>query len=191
MEAHVVHRSDERTLNGGGRLVLACLLGVGLLAQASQEAFSPARYQAGTVPAVPVTALGGGQVLVELAVSREGRVTSVLPLRTTPPFTDLVVGAVRGWRFVSAEEDVPASAGKPASRMPVPSTVLVAAVFRAPALYGPTLGDAPRDIASASAETPFPLATTVPQFPPLALSSGIVLVEARVDRDGTVADASV
>ncbi len=172
-------------------LILACILGAGLSAQ---EAFSPARYRAGTVPAVPVTALGGGQVLLELAVNREGRVTSVSPLRTTPPFTDLVIGAVRDWQFVPAEEDVrpePARADKPASRMPVPSTVLVAAVFRPPALSGPTLGEAPRDITSASAETAFPLATTVPQFPPLALNSGVVLLEARVDRDGTVADATV
>jgi TonB family protein len=169
-------------------LIVACLLGVGLSAQ---EAFSPARYLAGTVPAVPVMVVGGGEVLLELAVSREGRVTTVSPLRTTPPFTDLVVGAVRGWQFISAEEDVPASAGKPASRMPVPSAVLVAAVFRPPALSGPTLGEPSRDMASPSAEAPFPLATTVPQFPPLALNSGVVLVEVQVDGDGKVADATV
>jgi TonB family protein len=172
-------------------LILACLLGVGLSAQ---EAFSPARYQAGTVPALPVMAVGGGQVLLELAVSREGRVTTVSPLRTTPPFTDLVVGAVRDWRFAPAEDDVqtePSRSDKPAPRKPVPSTILVAAVFRQPALYGPTLGETPRDVASASAETAFPLMTTVPPFPPSALNSGVVLVEAQVDRNGAVTAGTV
>ena len=46
--------------------IVACLLGVVLSAQ---ETFSPARYRAGTVPALPIMALGGGQVFVELAVS--------------------------------------------------------------------------------------------------------------------------
>jgi TonB family protein len=172
-------------------LVLTCILCVGL---SGQEAYSPARYQAGTVPALPVTAVGGGQVLLELAVSREGRVTTVSPLRTTAPFTDLVVGAVRDWRFAPAEEDVQAEPGRPgtpASRQLVPSTVLVAALFRQPAFYGPTIGEIPRDVASASAETAFPLTTTVPLFPPSALSSGVVLLEAQVDRNGAVAAGTV
>lgn len=139
-------------------------------------------------------ALGGGQVFLELAVGPEGHVTAVRPLRTTPPFTELVVDAVSDWQFLPAEGDVRperAWAGEPQSRMSVASTVLVAAVFRPPALYARTLGEAPRDVASASDETALPLTTTMPPFPPLAYSSGVVLLEARVDRDGAVADATV
>ncbi len=171
--------------------IVACTLGVVLSAQ---ETFLPARYRAGTVPALAVMALGGGQVFLELAVSREGRVTAVTPLRTTPPFTDLVIDAVRDWQFLPAEERVelePGRAGVPESRTPVATKVLVAAVFRPPALNTPTLGEAPRDIASASDETAFPLTTTVPPFPPLAHSSGAVLLEAQVDRNGAVAGAAV
>lgn len=172
-------------------LIIVCIVGVALSAQ---EIFSPARYRAGTVPALPAMALGGGQVFVELAVSREGRVTAVTPLRTTPPFTALVVDAVREWQFVPAEEDAVAEPGRadaPKSRRPIASNVLVAAVFRPPALNAPTLGEAPRDIASASDETAFPVTTTVPPFPPSASSSGVVLLEAQVDRNGAVADATV
>ncbi len=172
-------------------LTVACIVGMVLSAQ---DAFSPARYRAGTMPALPVMPLGGGQVFLELSVSREGRVRGVTPLRVTPPFTDLVIDAVRDWQLNPAEQDVapePGRADEPPSRLPVASKVLVAAVFRPPALNTPTLGEAPRDIASASDETTFPLTTTVPPFPPLAHGSGVVLLEVRVDRDGAVADASV
>ena len=171
-------------------LAFACVVGVALSAQ---EGFSPARYRAGTVPALPVGALGGGQVFVELTVSRDGRVTAATPLRTTPPFTAFVVDAVRDWRFLPAEEDVASKQGEAGvrRRTPVGTTVLVVAAFRPPALNAPTLGEAPRDVASGSEETPFPLTTTVPPFPPLAQSSGVVLLEVKVDRDGAVGDASV
>jgi TonB family protein len=46
-------------------------------------------------------------------------------------------------------------------------------------------------VLSASTETPLPLATIVPQFSPLAHSSGVVLLEARVDRAGQVTDVTV
>lgn len=172
-------------------LIVACTLGVVLLAQ---EAFSPARYRAGTLPALPVMALGGGQVFLELAVSREGRVTAVTPLRTTPPFTDLVVDVLRDWQFLPAEENAgpePERADEPELRRPIASTVLAAAVFRSPALNTPALGEAPKDVAPASDETAFPLTTTMPPFPPSALSSGVVLLEARIDRTGAVADVTV
>jgi TonB family protein len=154
--------------------IVACTIGVVLSAQ---EAYSPARYQAGTLPGLSVVALGGGQVFLELAVGREGRVTAVTPLRTTPLFTDLVVDAVRDWQFLPADQEL--------------RKVLVAAVFRPPALTGATLGEAPSDVASASEETAFPLTTSVPPFPLLAYRSGVVLLEVHVDRDGAAADATV
>ncbi|MBZ5558028.1 MAG: TonB family protein [Acidobacteriia bacterium] len=160
--------------------IVACVLGVALSAQ---DAFSPARFRTGRLPDMPALAVGGGQVFVELGVNAGGRVTDVSPLRTTPPFTDLVVGAVREWRFVPAVDEIAST--------PAGSKVLVAAVFRAPALNAPTLGEAPKDIASASAETAFPLATTVPAYSPLARGSGVVLLELRVDPDGTVSDVTV
>jgi TonB family protein len=146
------------------------------------------------VPVLPATAVGGGEVLLELAVSSEGKVTAVTPLRTTPPFADLLASTVHDWQFGPAEEDVtsePGRAGGRPSRMPVASTVLVAGVFRPPAPNAPTLGEIPRDVATASDETALPLTTVVPPFPPLALSAGVVLVEVQLDGDGAVADAIV
>lgn len=171
--------------------IVACVLGIVVPAQ---EAFSPARYRAGAVPALPPMAVGGGQVLLELAVDREGGVMAVTPLRTTPPFTDRVADAVRNWEFLPAEENVTrpsGRAGQHESRTAVESKVLVAAIFRPPAVNAPTLGERPKDVAPASNETAFPVTTIVPPFPPLAFGSGVVLVEARVDRDGRVAEAAV
>jgi len=170
--------------------VFACVAAVVVSAQ---EGFSPARYQAGAVPDLPVRAVGGGQVFVELMVGRDGRVTAANPLRTTPPFTTFVLDAVRGWRFRPAEEDAPSTPGAAGvrRRTPVATTVLVAAAYRAPAMNVPTLGEMPKDVASGSEETPFPLTTTVPPFPPLARGSGVVLLEVNVDRGGAVEDATV
>ena len=80
---------------------------------------------------------------------------------------------------------------EPQPRKLVESTVLVAGIFRPPTLNTPTLGEPPRNVASASNETPFPLTTVMPRYPPLARDSGIVLVEARVDAGGGVADVKV
>ena len=63
-------------------LMLACALGIVV---STQEVFSPARYRAGAAPGLPTMVVGGGQVILELAVNRDGRVTAVTPLRTTPP----------------------------------------------------------------------------------------------------------
>ena len=86
------------------------------------DPFSPARYRAGALPAMPVQAVGGGQVFLELTVSDAGTVDVVRPLRTTPPFTEALVDVVRRWQFVPAEETVDGTS--PPQR--VPSQVLVA-----------------------------------------------------------------
>src|SRR5207244_368239 len=78
-------------------------------------------------------------------------------------------------------------AGRPVelqTRKPVESTVLVAGIFRPPTLNTPTLGEPPRNVASASNETPFPLTTVMPRYTPLARDNGIWLVVARSDGRG-------
>ncbi len=171
-------------------VIAACIIGVVLSAQAP---FTPARYRSGTVPPLPVMAVAGGQVFLELGVGPDGRVARVTPLRATPPFTELVVDAVRDWRFAPAEEHQTEAGptSEQSLRKPVASTVLVAAVFRPPALNAPTLGEPPKDLASASSGTSFPLGTTMPAIPPSAHGSGVVLVEARVDPRGSVTRATV
>lgn len=164
------------------------------IAMAGQGGFVPAQYREGALPQIPIQALGGGEVFVELSVSSSGGVSGVRTLRATPPFTEAVNDAVRSWQFRPAEEEVEPEAGKPVEPKPrkrVESTVLVAGIFRPPTLNTPTSGEPPRNVASASSGTPFPLTTVTPRYPPLARDSGIVLIEVRVDTGGGVADAKV
>lgn len=157
-------------------------------ALAAADGPTPARYHDGMLPKVPIEALGGGQVFVELAVSDSGAVDQVTPLRTTPPFAEPMIEAVREWRFVPAEEVADPDTG----RRPVRSTVLVAGVFRAPVLVNaPVAGEPPTDVAAASDGTPFPLTPVVPPFPSRALAGGIVLVEVQVSPAGAVTDAQL
>jgi TonB family protein len=136
--------------------------------------------------------VGGGQVILEITVDPTGLVTAVAPLRITPPFADLIADAVRGWRFVPAEESAaPARPGELPSPNAVEAKVLVVAVFRPPALTAPTRGELPRDVAAASDEIPFPFTISMPPFPPAAAGSGVVLLEARVNGSGAVTEANV
>jgi TonB family protein len=136
--------------------------------------------------------VGGGEVVLEVTVDRGGRVTAVKSLRTTPPFTDLVTGAVKQWQFTPGRELVKLS---PTDNAPaaaaIESKVVVAAVFRRPAIYAPTVGQGPTDVAGPSLEVAFPVTLVEPPHPPNAFGAGVVLVELRVDRDGSVADAAV
>lgn len=170
----------------------ACLLACSATIALAQAWFVPARYRDGALPQIPVQALGGGEVFLELNVSSAGGVTAVRTLRATAPFTEVLSQAVRGWRFVPAEEEMEPEAarpGVPAFRRVVDSRVLVAGLFRPPTLNTPTLGEPPADVASASDETPFPVTTVVPAYPPLARDSGIVPVEVHIDSRGDVVDA--
>ncbi len=156
-----------------------------------KQAFSPPRYQAGPLPVLPVPAVGGGEVILELAIDREGRVSGVKPLRATPPFTESVSDAVRGWRFTPGGERVKRPQDERESHIAVESKVVVAAVFRRPAVTAPTLGELPANVGAPSLEVAFPVTMVEPPFPPLARDAGVVLVEARVDRNGYVAESTV
>jgi TonB family protein len=174
---------------------VAFAIAIAILELAVQEqGYLPARLQSGRAPSIPVTAVGGGEVLVQLDVSAEGTVTRATPLRTTPPFADLVLSMVREWRFFPARDVVDAErarAGQPTSRVAVPSTVLVAAVFRPPSMTNPTLGEAPKDVAKAVNAVPFPEKMIAPMYPPRAMGGGTVLLEVHVGATGEVEDVGV
>jgi TonB family protein len=125
-----------------------------------------------------------------VTVGVSGAVGNIKMLRETPPFTDALSQSLRAWTFRAAEQETTSATGE-RERKPVVSKVLVAGMFRAPSIMGPTLGEVPKDVATASAEIPFPLTAEVPPYPPAALTAGIVLVEVRVGADGKVADAKV
>jgi TonB family protein len=169
------------------------LLIVALLGSVSAQVVlrTPARLASGSAPALPALAVGGGQVFVELSVSPAGEVTAADPLRTTPGFTAAVVTAIRAWRFRAATAASLKDDGLAESRTPVSSKVLVAALFRAPTLVSPTLGEASQDAGTPSAEMPFPRATVEPPYPPRAGSPGVVVVEVMVSETGTVDTATI
>jgi TonB family protein len=166
--------------------IVACVV----IALTSQEPpYSPAQLRQGNPPPIPEEAVAGGEVLVELDISKAGTVTRARPLRTTPPFTEVVMAAVRGWRFAPAQELV--QAGGRSLRAAVSSSVLVVAVFRPPVLVGPTLGEAPKDVSPPSSAVASPAMMPAPPFPPDALLGGTVLLEVRVDAGGAIADVAV
>jgi TonB family protein len=158
-----------------------------VVALAAVDPFTPARYSGGPILPVPVEAIGGGQVFLELTVTARGTVDGVRILRSTPPFTQVVTDAARGWRFLPADEVTAA-----AVRLPVTSKVLVAGLFRPPALFdGAVPGQPPMDVASPSEEIPFPTAVIVAPYPATALGDDEVLVEVRVEPGGNAANARV
>jgi TonB family protein len=173
---------------------ITAFLALGTILLGIQEpSYTPARLRSGKVPPIPVTAVSGGEVLVDVDVSSEGVVTRATPLRSTPPFTDLLLDAVRPWQFFPARETVDperAGAGEPTSRVAIQSNVLVAAVFRPPSLHAPTLGEPPKEVAGSNV-LPFPLAMIPPLFPPAAASNGVVLLEVHVTAAGSVDDVGV
>jgi len=149
-------------------------------AVAVPDRFVPASYVSGELPAAPALAVSGGEVFLEVLVTNEGRVDSIRTLRTTPPFTDAVITAVRDWRFT------PAEAGGP-----VASPVFVAAMFTSPALNGPTLGASPTDVARPSDETPLPIVEHPAAYPLRGVGDGTVLVEVTIDVADALTEAHV
>jgi outer membrane biosynthesis protein TonB len=147
-------------------------------ALSAQEPFTPAQLQVGNVPQLPPLTVGGGEVLLEVTVGVNGDVTDVRPVRATPPFTDMLTQSVRAWRFSPAQD----------AARPVESRVLVAGLFRPPALTGPTLGTPPKEVTAPSNDVAVPLRMVTPDFPVEALRGGVVLLEAHVDGTGAVGD---
>jgi TonB family protein len=182
--------------HGRVALVLAGMVAIVLLrgpAQVcAQAGFVPAHYLSGDLPVTPPLVVSGGEVFLEVLVAMDGRVDSIRTLRTTPPFTDAVIKAVRGWRFKPATEVADPPTGQTAAPIkPVAGPVFVAAMFAPPVLLGPTLGQPPQDVLAASDDTPVPTVAKPAAYPPRALADGTVFVEVRIDEAGVVTDAQL
>lgn len=149
-----------------------------------------ASLQGGPLPPIPVMAVAGGEVFLEVAVGSNGAVTGVKPFRDTPPFTDALSTAVRAWRFEPAEDAIVPPPGQPVddtTRKAAASKVLVVGLFRPPALFAMTLGEPPKDVGTPAADVPAPVgAATMPEYPLNALFDGSVLMELRIGVDGSV-----
>ena len=172
------HTGQKCRESGEGFMTRAALLAAPCLVVVAQGVtFQPATYRIGGVPVLPTITVGGGEVLLDTAVDARGEVTSVTPLRVTPPFADLFAEAVRGWNFHPARD----------LDLPAPSHVMVAVLVRPPALNAAsTLGEPARDVAMPRPDLPVPITLVPPLHPPNALRSGVVLIEARIDTAGRV-----
>ena len=150
------------------------------------DLYVPARLIEGAPPESPGRMIvGGGEVLLEVGVEKNGRVGRIDRLRVTPPYTDLVITAVESWRFLPAEAAFPRE-----PRHAVESRVLVAALYRPPATYlGTTLGEVPRDVARPSTLIPFPHELVAPPYPPNAKANAMgsitVVLEVEIAPDGS------
>ena len=167
------------------------IVGALFFPQSTPEPYRPARYASGGPPGLAPLAVGGGEVVLELSVAAGGQVENIKPIRTTPPFTQMLVDRVRGWRFAPATEDPLGPDGKPTGRRPVASKVLVAALFRAPTLLTPTQGELPTTVSAASREVVYPSLMIEPPFPPDGRFGGVVLIEARIGPTGIINEARV
>jgi len=149
-----------------------------------------AQLQGGSLPPIAAMAVAGGEVFLEATVNRDGVVEAVRTLRDTPPYTDGLTGAVRGWRFAPAEDVVTPLPGQPideTTRRAATSKVLVVGLFRPPALYDVTLGTPPKPAGAPSEDAPAVNGVaTMPGYPPQALFDGTVLIELRLGVDGSV-----
>jgi TonB family protein len=146
----------------------------------AQPRSTPTRYVSGALPVAPPLVVAGGEVLLDVLVADDGHVGAIRTLRTTPPFTDAVIAAVRGWQFT------PMPGGRATD-----SRVLVAAMFTPPSLDGPTLGQPAQDVATPLDGTPMVTAAAPARYPPRAIGSGAVLVEVTIPGSGAPADARV
>src|SRR6185437_15260052 len=79
-------------------IVLAMTAGM----RAQQRDPEPARFVDGSVPRPSPLAASAGDVVLSVAVSSTGGVGQIDVLRSTPPFTDDVMQAVKTWRFSPA-----------------------------------------------------------------------------------------
>jgi len=172
--------------------ILAMIVLHGSATVGGQPGFVAPRYVGGGLPGTPALVVSGGEVFLDVIVAENGRVDSIRTLRTTPPFTDAVIKAVRGWRFRPATEVVASPTGQPPPmNRPVAGSVFVAAMFAPPSLNAPTLGEPPKDVLSASGATPTPTTAIPAVYPLRALGDGTVLVEVTIDGAGLLTDAQV
>jgi hypothetical protein len=153
---------------------------------AQQPSYAPPRLLHGDLPAqAPVTVVAGGEVLIEATVDELGTLIHPIVLRSTMPFSNLVLDVVTRWRFTPAREITPDH-----KEIPAEGTVLIAAIYRPPTLMnGPTIGNPPRDLAVASPNAPYPVSTAGPSYPPQALNSSTVMFEVSLDEAGHVTSA--
>jgi hypothetical protein len=147
------------------------------------RAFTPPRLLRAALPSLPApTVVGAGEVVVQFTVNETGLVTRPIPLRSTPPYTQLVLDAVSRWEFEPAR-----FIDEKGTESRVSTPVVVAAVYRPPIFVNaPTIGDPPKDLAAPSGDVAYPIALSMPVHPPQAFGGAVLLFELALDERGAV-----
>jgi outer membrane biosynthesis protein TonB len=162
--------------------VAASALALSAVVSAQQTSYAPPRLVRGDLPSLPApTVVGGGEVMIEATIAQNGALARPVVLRSTPPFTNMVLDAVSTWSFM------PARATTDGKETAVDGAVLIAAVYRPPTLLnGPTVGDRPQDLANASSNAPYAVSMAAPSYPPQTQMGGVLLYEMSLDESGQV-----
>jgi TonB family protein len=155
------------------------VLSVALAASLGATGHRPARLT-GSGETVEVPPLHGQcQIALEVGVDCEGSVAGVWCLYGGTPLADRLGQAVSHWVFAPATDCGVRNA----------SRVLVAAVFRLPALLNVGPCAPPDSMLAAPAGLPIPVIVAPPTYPVHALGSGVVIVEVEIGASGEVRSA--
>jgi hypothetical protein len=167
-------------------VALALAVGVAGSTYAQALKFTPPRLlKADLPPLPPPTIVGGGEVVIEAIVDRAGFAGRPIVVRSTPPYTQMVLDAMTTWRFEPARATTP-DGKESAVEMPV----AIAAIFRPPVLLNtPTIGEPAKDWSKPSADVAVPVALVMPNYPPNARDGGVVLLEVALNESGAMTDA--
>jgi outer membrane biosynthesis protein TonB len=162
--------------------VAASAFALFVVVSAQQTTYIPPHLVRGDLPSLPgPMVVGGGEVMIEATIDQTGALTHPVVLRTTPPFTNLVLDAVSRWSFE------PARATVDGRQTVVDGGVLIAAIYHPPTLLnGPTIGERSQDLASASSNAPYAVSTAAPSYPLQTQMGAVLLYEISLDEAGQV-----
>jgi TonB family protein len=161
------------------KILIAFILTAAAGAAVAQGVRSPPRLVASELDPAPWNVNSGGIAACDVRLDERGAVTSSELVQDVAPYGAMLSEAVRSWRFEPARED-----GRG-----VASRVLVLGFFRPPTLSFPA-PESPRYKSTvAPEELPWPTAVAVPPYPPNALGSAKVVLEADISEAGAVTHA--
>jgi TonB family protein len=173
----------ETVIARAGAMAIALALSTAVFAQT--PVYSPPRLLHAELPPEPsVRVVGGGEVLIELIVNAQGRAIRPSVVKSSPPFTQMVVSTLARWRFEPAQEVDEAGVARP-----VEVPIAVTALYRPPTMSGPSLGQPSTSRGMLSGDVAYPLSIVPPAYPPRAVLGAVVLFEVVLDEAGQMRDA--
>jgi hypothetical protein len=134
------------------------------------------RLLAAQLGAVPWNVRSGGIAAYDVRLDETGAVASAEMVQDVAPYGGMLGEALPSWRFAPARTEGRA----------VPSRVLVLGFFRPPELHFAAPEKPRYKDTVAPDEIPWPTHVGVPAYPPSALGSGYVVLEADISERGIV-----